>query len=144
MKKQVDDINYDHLLEIALKRVVCEALKIVEQNGLPGDHHFYITFRTDHPRTKMDDFLKKQYPQEITIVLQNQFERLHVSDEGFSVVLNFNHIPYPIEVPFDAVTYFADPSVRFGLSFGAELGDGDNPPHQAEVVSIDSFRKHNA
>ena len=147
MNKIVNKIDYDKLIEKALKHVVYEALKIVEQQGLPGEHHFYITFRTDHPRTKMDTFLKEQYPHEITIVLQNQFEKLTVNNDGFSVVLNFNHIPYLLEVPFEAVTYFGDPAVRFGLSFGAELNDEhpENASHQkAEVISIDSFRKKNA
>ena len=147
MVKQVKEINYDKLIEKALKHVVIEALKIVETQGLPGDQHFYIAFRTDHPHTKLDPFLKSQYPKEMTIVLQNQFEGLHVTEKAFSVVLNFNHVPYRVEVPFEAITYFGDPSVRFGLSFGAEIND-EHPENtekqKAEVVSIDSFRKKNA
>ncbi len=138
-----DKIDYDKLIESSLKQVVIEALKIVEEQGLPGEHHFYISFRTDHPKTKIDAFLKNQYPQEMMIVLQNQFENLHVLENSFSVVLRFNHVPYLLEIPFDAITYFGDPSVRFGLSFGAELA-ANNQPQQAEVVSIDSFRKKNA
>ncbi|MDO4184514.1 MAG: ClpXP protease specificity-enhancing factor SspB [Rhodospirillales bacterium] len=146
MTKKVNEINYDKLIEKALKHVVIEALKIVENQGLPGDQHFYIAFRTDHPDTKIDPFLKSQYPKEMTIVLQNQFEGLKVTDEAFSVILNFNHVPYRLEIPFDAVTYFGDPSVRFGLSFGAEINDEhpENEHQKAEVVSIDSFRKKNA
>ncbi len=141
MKK--DKIDYDKLIEKSLKQVVIEALKIVEEQGLPGEHHFYISFRTDHPKTKIDAFLKNQYPQEMMIVLQNQFENLKVNEESFSVVLRFNHVPYLLEIPFDSITYFGDPSVRFGLSFGAEIS-GNNTPHKAEIVSIDSFRKKNA
>ena len=138
-----DKIDYDKLIERSLKQVVVEALKIVEEQGLPGDHHFYISFRTDHPNTKIDPFLKNQYPQEMMIVLQNQFEKLRVYDDSFSVVLRFNHVPYLLEIPFDSITYFGDPSVRFGLSFGAEI-DSNKKTQQAEVVSIDSFRKKNA
>lgn len=144
MDKYVDEINYDKLIEKSLKHVVIDALKIVENQGLPGEQHFYISFRTDHPRTKIDALLKNQYPQEMTIVLQNQFEKLRVYDDCFSVVLHFNRVPYMLEIPFDAITYFGDPSVRFGLSFGAEIND-EHPEniqnHQAEVISIDSFRK---
>ena len=147
MDKYVDEINYDKLIEKALKHVVSEALKIVEKQGLPGDQHFYIAFRTDHPRTKIDALLKNQYPKEMTIVLQNQFEKLHVTEDAFSVVLRFSHVPYLLEIPFDAVTYFGVPSVRFGLSFGADINDEhpeNAPAQQAQVVSIDSFRKKNA
>ena len=104
MDKHINEIDYEKLIERALKHVVADALKIAEEHGLPGEHHFYIAFRTDHPRTKIDDFLKSQYPKEMTIVLQNQFEKLHVTESGFSVVLHFNHIPYLLEIPFDAVT----------------------------------------
>lgn len=144
MAEYVKEINYDKLIEKALKHVVADALKIVEKQGLPGEQHFYIAFRTDHPRTKIDDLLKSQYPQEMTIVLQNQFEQLHVDDDGFSVVLRFSHVPYLLQIPFDAVTYFGDPSVRFGLSFGAELSEQEAPQQKAEVISIDQFRKKNA
>ena len=108
MSKNVDKIDYDKLLEKALVHVVVEALKIVERQGLPGDHHFYLTFRTDHPRTEIDDFLKEQYPHEMTIVLQNQFENLHVEEDSFSVVLRFSRVPYQLKIPFDAITYFGD------------------------------------
>ena len=144
MSKNVDKIDYDKLLEKALVHVVVEALKIVERQGLPGEHHFYLTFRTDHPRTEIDDFLKEQYPHEMTIVLQNQFENLHVEEDSFSVVLRFSRVPYQLKIPFDAITYFGDPAVRFGLSFGAEIDDEpekSSSPHQAEVISIDKFRK---
>jgi len=147
MNKGIDKIDYDKLIEKALKHVVIDALKIVEKQGLPGDNHFYITFRTDHPQTEIDDFLKEQYPHEMTIVLQNQFENLQVEDDGFSVVLRFNRVPYRLSIPFDAITFFSDPSERMGLNFESEI---DSTPQkktskkQAEVISIDSFRKKNA
>ena len=147
MEKYLSEINYDQLVEKALKHVVIEALKIVERQGLPGDHHFYVAFRTDHPGVKMDDLLRSQYPKEMTIVLQNQFSDLAVNDNGFAVTLKFSRVPYRLEIPFAAVTYFGDPSVRFGVSFGSEI-DSNTPPEEtkptpknADVVSIDAFRK---
>ncbi|MBR1648893.1 MAG: hypothetical protein IJ689_04775 [Alphaproteobacteria bacterium] len=142
-----DKIDYEELIAKALKGVVRQALEIVENQGLPGDHHFYIAFRTDHPEVKMGEALKKQYPKEITIVLQNQFEKLQVFDDCFSVVLRFNHEPQTLVVPFEALTYFGDPSVRFGLSFGGEreiAKKPEKPAASAEIISIDSFRKKNA
>ena len=147
MEKYLSEINYDQLVEKALKHVVIEALKIVERQGLPGDHHFYVAFRTDHPGVKMDDLLRSQYPKEMTIVLQNQFSDLAVNDNGIAVTLKFSRVPYRLEIPFAAVTYFGDPSVRFGVSFGSEI-DSNTPPEEtkptpknADVVSIDAFRK---
>lgn len=147
MEKYIKEINYDRLVEKALKHVVIDALKIVEKQGLPGEHHFYIAFRTDYPGVKMDDLLKSQYPKEMTIVLQNQFSDLTVNDYAFSVTLRFSRVPYTLEIPFAAITYFGDPSVRFGISFGSEI-DSNTPdeepkptPKNADVVSIDAFRK---
>jgi len=146
MKKNLTEINYDKLIEKALKNVFIEALKTVEKEGLPGEHHFYIAFRTDYPGVKLDKLVKEQYPKEMTIVLQYQFSGLKVEEDSFSVVLSFNRIPCPMTVPFDAVTYFGDPSVRFGISFGSEI-DSNTPedqkaPHKpADVISIDAFRK---
>lgn len=96
MEKYLSEINYDQLVEKALKHVVIEALKIVERQGLPGDHHFYVAFRTDHPGVKMDDLLRSQYPKEMTIVLQNQFSDLAVNDNGFAVTLKFSRVPYRV------------------------------------------------
>lgn len=148
MEKYLNEINYDRLVENALKHVVIDALKIVEKQGLPGDHHFYIAFRTDYPGVQMDQLIRSQYPKEMTIVLQNQFSDLKVGAAGFSVTLKFSRIPYVLEIPFAAVTYFGDPSVRFGISFGSEL-DSNTPEAEAtptrknaDVVSIDAFRKN--
>ena len=147
MDKYISKIDYDKLVEGALKHVMIDALKIVERQGLPGDNHFYISFKTDYPSVKMDDVIRSQYPKEMTIVLQNQFENLTVGDKSFSVTLKFSRIPYTLEIPFAAVTYFGDPSARFGLSFGSEI-DSNTPeeepkpaPKNADVVSIDAFRK---
>lgn len=154
MSEILTEINYDKLISKHLKGVVVDALKIVQEQGLPGENHFYITFRTDHPNVKMPPMLKTQYPENMTIVLQHQFSDLMVEDDRFGVVLVFGGIPYPLTIPFDAITYFADPYAKFGLSFGFEKEESaskledldvnkkenknDTP---AEVVSIDSFRK---
>lgn len=147
MQKYLTEINYDHLVENALKQVVIDALKIAESQGLPGEHHFYIAFRTDYPGVKIDDVIKSQYPKEMTIVLQNQFSNLLVETNQFSVTLSFAHIPYTLQIPFAAITYFGDPSVHFGVSFGSEI-DSNTPEAEAtpvrknaDVVSIDAFRK---
>lgn len=109
------------------------ALRQVESHGLPGEHHFYITFRTDHPRAALDAELKARYPEEITIVLQHQFWGLKVDDTKFEVTLSFNQMPQTLVVPFQAVTAFVDPSVKFGLQFRA-VTSGD---HEEEVKAVE-------
>lgn len=119
-----DELQYDVMVENALRGVVRQALEQVAQNGLPGEHHFYITFRTDHPDARISDRLREQYPREMTIVLQYQFWDLSVGETSFSVTLSFNNRSEFLDVPFDAVIAFADPSVRFGLQFDATDGSG--------------------
>ena len=85
MEEFLTEINYDKLIEKSLKNVVIEALKIAERQGLPGENHFYITFKTNHPRTQISDYLKSQYPEEMTIVLQHQFANLRVENDSFSL-----------------------------------------------------------
>ena len=110
-------IDYASLVEQALLRVVHDVLGTVAEHGLPGSHHLYITFRTDHPGVVMDDTLHGRYPSEMTIVLQHEFWGLEVADERFAVTLTFNNVSQRLEIPFAAVTVFADPSVEFGLQF---------------------------
>jgi hypothetical protein len=110
-------IDYASLVEKALLRVVHDVLATVAEDGLPGAHHLYITFRTDHPGVVMDDTLSARYPSEMTIVLQHEFWGLEVSDDRFAVTLSFNTVSQRLEIPFAAVTVFADPSVEFGLQF---------------------------
>lgn len=161
-----DGLKYDRMVEDALRGVVARALTEVSEHGLPGEHHFYITFRTDHPGVELAGHLRQRYPHEMTIVLQFQFQELVVTDEAFSVSLSFGGIQERLHVPFAAVVAFADPSVRFGLQFeggeavkdlvpaaeeptakpqaeaSGDSGDsGDSPPQQATVVALDSFRK---
>ena len=148
----VSEINYDGLIEKSLKHVVVEALKIAERQGLPGENHFYITFKTNHPGTIIPQDLSIQYPEAMTIVLQHQYSNLVVSDEVFSVELSFGGRLQPLIIPFDAITYFADPYAKFGLSFSFyEIGDvhslEDLEPEKkvsgetAQIISFDSFRK---
>jgi uncharacterized protein len=110
-------IDYASLVEKALLRVVHDVLGMVAEHGLPGRHHLYITFRSDHPGVVMDDTLRARYPNEMTIVLQHEFWGLAVFDDRFTVTLSFSGLPQRLEIPIDAVTVFADPSVEFGLQF---------------------------
>jgi hypothetical protein len=110
-------IDYASLVEKALLRVVHDVLGMVAEHGMPGQHHLYITFRTDHPGVVMDDTLYARYPSEMTIVLQHEYWGLEVSDDRFAVTLSFNNVSQRLDVPFAAVTVFADPSVEFGLQF---------------------------
>lgn len=155
---------YDAWAEEALREVAIRALEHAAAHGLPGEHHFYLTFRTDHPGTTVPGHLKARYPQEITIVVQHQFEDLLVdrAAQRFSVTLFFGGVPSRLVVPFGALTMFHDPQVRFGLRFpvtGAELpafedeAPADEPPEAvpdaapaepqapAQVVSLDAFRR---
>lgn len=160
MSEYLTEINYDKLIEKSLKHVVIEALKIAERQGLPGENHFYITFKTSHPQVGMTDSLKQQYPNEMTIVIQHQYSNLIVSNSSFSIDLSFNGVPQTLTIPFDAITYFGDPYAKFGLSFTSgeneseptgSLFDDDEEEETprktsggvASVVSIDAFRKKN-
>lgn len=160
MQEFLSEINYDKLIEKSLKNVVVEALKIVEEQGLPGEHHFYITFKTNHPLTKISQQLKVQYPEEMTIVLQHQFSDLHVKEQFFTVDLSFGGILQTLQIPFEAISYFADPHAKFGLSFNLSeenhLLSEDASDFEVEekheqkvsggtaaVISIDAFRNKN-
>jgi hypothetical protein len=148
--------DYDDLVQNALKSVVKDSLKYVADYGLPGSHHFYITFQTNRPDVKIPDFLREKHPDEITIVLQHQFWDMKVDSQGFEVSLSFNDIQEKICVPFSAIVNFLDPSVKFGLQFTPEDPPKDIPEKQSKprkkndkesekgphnVVTLDSFRK---
>jgi hypothetical protein len=161
-----DDLNvpdsllpYDEWTQDALRQVVVTALRHAAAHGLPGGHHFYVTFRTAFPGVQLSDRLRAQYPEEMTIVLQHQFHALSVDDAGtvMSVGLSFSGIPSTIVIPLAAVTAFADPEVRFGLHFDVVMPEpikvadipapeGDDVPAKpadgpADVVSLDAFRR---
>jgi uncharacterized protein len=162
----MEHLRYDKMVEGALRGVVREALTQAATHGLPGNHHFYLTFRTNHPATSIPDYLREQYPSEMTIVLQYQYYDLEVDDEGFGVTLSFNNIRERLLVPFAAITTFADPSVNFALQFQplhaadavgavddieaevtervaaeAEKDAAEEQPKMGEVVALDAFRK---
>ena len=120
----VDHIRYDILAQQALRGVVRTVLADVAKNGLPGKHHFKITFLTTAPGVRLSDRMRAQYPETMTIVLQYQFWDLAVGDDGFEVGLSFGGITERLAVPFEAVTAFFDPAVQFGFQFEAIEGEG--------------------
>ena len=115
-----DHIGYDKLMDSALRGAIRSIIEDVVENGLPGDHQFYITFLTTYPGVRLPSYLLEEYPEELTIVLQNQFWELEVSENNFSVTLSFNKRHENICIPFAALKSFADPSVKFGLQFREE------------------------
>ncbi|MBL9059016.1 MAG: hypothetical protein JNK88_03195 [Mangrovicoccus sp.] len=149
------NIDYGNLMHRAMRTLIQQVLLQVADEGLPGEHHFFITFNTLHPHVLMADWLKDRYPQEMTIVIQHWFENLTVGEDGFTVTLNFGNRPEPLYIPFDAIRTFVDPSVEFGLRFETQDSedDEDAPMAQdvepepesartdAQIVSLDSFRK---
>src|SRR3954467_9818393 len=126
-----DVIRYDLLVQEALKGVVRKVLIDAGKDGLSGEHHFYISFRTDFPGVRVSNRLREKYPQEMTIVLQHQFWDLGVTEHTFEVGLSFSGVPERLLVPFDALTGFFDPSVQFGLKF--DLSDGNEVVEEDEV-----------
>lgn len=146
-------INYDRLIKDSLKYVVRKALEHVAEKGLYGDQHFYITLKTGCPGVDAPEYLLNQYPDELTIVLENQFWNLKVFETCFSVSLNFNAKIETIKVPFDSILEFSDPSEDFVLQFDPneedlgllltdELEDDENHSGaDSKVISLDLFRK---
>lgn len=150
------EIDYAELIDEAMHYVVRKVLQDTAKNGLPGDHHFFITFRTDAEGVMISDELRKKYPEEMTIVIQHQFFDLEVDDKAFSIVLSFDHVKHNLTVPFAALTSFVDPSVRFGLQFNITMEDEEDEDYEpkeplkdadgkiiSNVVTLDSFRKKN-
>jgi uncharacterized protein len=148
-------IDYGNLMHRAMRGLIQSVLADVAENGLPGAHHFFITFDTTHPGVELADWLRERYPAEMTIVLQHWYENLVVTDEGFSITLNFGNNPEPMVIPFDALRTFVDPSVEFGLRFETQDQDDEDEDEEddieveeepvrqdAEIVSLDQFRKH--
>ncbi|MDX5411466.1 MAG: ClpXP protease specificity-enhancing factor SspB [Rhodobacterales bacterium] len=151
-------IDYGNLMHRAMRGLIQEVLQDVADHGLPGAHHFFITFDTTHPHAKLAAWLRDRYPTEMTVVMQHWYDGLEVQDDGFSVTLNFGEMPEPLYIPYDAIKTFVDPSVEFGLRFetqsqvDGDLDDDDDddddeptPPSgghkEAEVVRLDRFRK---
>ncbi|MEC3860181.1 ClpXP protease specificity-enhancing factor SspB [Mesobacterium sp. TK19101] len=167
-------IDYGKLMHKAMRGLIQEVLAGVQADGLPGDHHFFITFDTGHPDVEIADWLSDRYPGDMTVVMQHFFEDLDVSDEGFAVTLNFGDSRERLYIPYDAIKTFVDPAVEFGLRFEsqdeddededetahdapeehevkpmpehrpvahAKADEKDAPHKDAEIVSLDKFRK---
>ncbi|WP_299731606.1 ClpXP protease specificity-enhancing factor SspB [uncultured Tateyamaria sp.] len=164
-------IDYGNLMHEAMRGLIRKVLSDVAERGLPGSHHFFITFDTSHPDAELADWLSDRYPGEMTVVMQHWYDKLDVGEDGFAVTLNFGDAPEPLYVPYDAIKTFVDPSVEFGLRFetqddedGIDTAtskspdilprppaakpkplksddDDDAPAKDAEIVSLDSFRK---
>ena len=155
-----DTLDYGSLMHRAMRGLIFNVLEQVRDHGLPGNHHFFITFDTTHPDVQLADWLKDRYPEEMTVVIQHWFDNLVVREDGFSITLNFGDQPEPIQIPFDAIQTFVDPSVEFGLRFenqdtdedeaeadetepSADTAETSDEAHQqeAKVVSLDQFRR---
>ncbi|KIC48879.1 ClpXP protease specificity-enhancing factor SspB [Tateyamaria sp. ANG-S1] len=163
-------IDYGNLMHEAMRGLIRKVLTDVSKNGLPGAHHFFITFDTSHPDAELADWLSDRYPGEMTVVMQHWYDNLDVGSEGFAVTLNFGDAPEPLYIPYDAIKTFVDPSVEFGLRFETQADEDDDsvpaPPPEilpsrapaapkpadeaknggkdgkdADIVSLDSFRK---
>src|ERR1700761_7884928 len=126
-----DFIGYQALTDSALRGVVRDALRRIEKSGLIGAHHFYLTFKTHAEGVDIPDFLKEQYPDEMTIIIQHQYWALKVKEDYFEVTLTFKKLPAPLHIPFSALTAFFDPGVQFGLQFRSE---NDAKPAPAPVM----------
>lgn len=149
-------INYDLLVEDSLRNVTRAALAIAEHAGLPGEAHFYITFKTDYDGVKVNPDLAKGDETELTIVLQHQYWDLSVQERFFTVTLSFSGVPETLVIPYAAITQFTDPSAGFSLQFdvdnvpldeqdtdeAAASGDDKESDASAEIVSLDSFRNN--
>jgi hypothetical protein len=155
---QKDTINYETLVQAAIRKVMRDVLADVAKNGLPGKHHFYIDFITSYPGVQIPEFLREDYPEDMTIVLQHEYWDLEIHDTFFGVTLSFDNADERIIVPFDAVVKFVDPSVNFGLEFTPSLDSYEEldlsillEPEKKEikplaegetnVVTLDAFRK---
>lgn len=152
-------IDYGNLMHRAMRGLIQEVLADVAKTGLPGEHHFFVTFDTMHPDVEMADWLSDRYPGEMTVVIQHWFANLDVTNDGFTITLNFGDNPETLYIPYDAIKTFVDPSVEFGLRFETQDEPDDTAeeapmdemvePHddapgtrkEAEVVSLDKFRK---
>ncbi len=157
MKEEDAILNYAKFIDEAMHDVVRKSLTLVAEFGLPDDHHFFITFDTNHPDVMISDELRAQYKDEMTIVLQHQFWDLEIDNEKFSIVLSFDNVKQNLTVPFEALIAFADPAVKFGLQFNYSPLEGDDyselvseegatlevetKSDGSNVISLDSFRK---
>ena len=145
-------INYEEIIKDSLKIAIKKLLLDVSLNGLPGDHHFYISFITNLPDVKIAEWMMKDYPNEMTIVIQNWFENLHVDDKSFSIVLNFKNKPEKLNIPFESIISFSDPSVNFSLQFEGSVSQNletimdikeKDPKTQSDKDDLESVKNNN-
>jgi hypothetical protein len=154
------EIDYGNLMHSAMRGLIRTVLQDVAEKGLPGNHHFFITFDTNHPDAQLADWLRERYPGAMTVVMQHWYDNLEVGEDGFGITLNFGDAPEPLFIPYDSIETFVDPSVEFGLRFEAadeeedddlaesdpteDQDDAEEPSRATEgdVVSLDSFRKN--
>ncbi|MET0155059.1 MAG: ClpXP protease specificity-enhancing factor SspB [Rickettsiales bacterium] len=153
----MDYLDYSAWIDDSMRLIVKRALEYARDKGLPGEHHFFISFATYHKDVSISPKLRARYPDEMTIVLQHQYANLTVDDAGFSVELSFDGVMEPIRVPFSSVVAFADPGVKFGLQFHQIDAEDDTPAppksskgkerkdaaaaKDGNVVSLDKYRK---
>ncbi|MEM9796935.1 MAG: ClpXP protease specificity-enhancing factor SspB [Pseudomonadota bacterium] len=162
MAETPSGIDYGTMMHDAMRGLIARVLRRVGQEGLPGDHHFFISFDTTHPGVDIADWLRERYPDDMTIVIQHWYEALDVDEDGFAVTLNFGDSPERLTIPWTSLRTFVDPSVEFGLRFETRADDDgpegdppdggeavdvapeeadDTPKGDAEVVSLDQFRR---
>lgn len=147
-------IDYGSLMHRALRGLIDDVLSDVAESGLPGAHHFFITFDTTYPSARLAGWLKERYPEEMTVVIQHEYSDLFTDADGFGITLSFGDKPEKLYVPYDAIRTFVDPSVEFGLRFESHAAEGpddgdsgdeievEEEAHtDAEIVSLDSWRK---
>jgi hypothetical protein len=129
---KITTIDYEQLMQESLRDVMKKSLTLVAKEGLPGNHHFYISFKTNYPGVDLPDYLREEYPDAITIVLQYEYWDLEINEKSFYITLCFNDVHERIAVPYGAVISFVDPSVKFGIHFSpADIDE------EAELISLD-------
>ncbi|MDC0505497.1 ClpXP protease specificity-enhancing factor SspB [Amylibacter sp.] len=153
-----DTINYAQMMQKAMQSLMIDVLKKISKKGLPGKHHYFISFDTKFEGVIVADWIKERYPEEMTIVIQHWFDNLEVNADNFSITLNFGDNPENLIIPWNSILTFVDPSVEFGLRFEDEANEDidavgeipeskmviiedDDENNVAEIVSLDSFRK---
>ena len=153
-----DTINYAQMMQKAMQGLMIDVLKRISKSGLPGNHHYFISFDTKFEGVVVADWIKERYPEEMTIVIQHWFDNLEVNADNFSITLNFGDNPENLTIPWNSISTFVDPSVEFGLRFEDEANEDidaveeipeskmviiedDDENNVAEIVSLDSFRK---
>ena len=145
-------INYEDIIKDSLKNAIKKVLLDVSLKGLPGNHHFYISFITSFTGVKIAEWMIKDYPNKMTIVIQNWYENLNIDDKCFSIVLNFKNKPEKLTIPFDSIISFSDPSVNFSLQFDSSVTQNletimdikeKDPQNQSENDDLESEQKNN-